>query len=365
MDSTPTGLLNTIRERRRLSTAKAPGDAPGSLVFEGIKRVDEVQVQAIDYSADHLDHSEETSLEDCKKYANQENPTWIHVTGLHQIPKISRLCRTFGVSDLFIEDILSTTARGKIESAENAIFIQIKVIEEDKNGALDLQQLSLYLTPTTLITFSEGETSIFNPVYRRLQNKRGRLRREGLDYLLWAVLDTTIDHALAALSVLERNLLEIDELIQNDHNAVNAGDLYGLKHELTSLLHLVRPNRDIVHSLRQTSSSLLDNDLMPFLDDLRDNALRLQDECQALTDYAAGMREYLITELNQHMNNIMKVLTCISTIFLPLTFLAGVYGMNFKFMPELDEPWAYPALWVIFIATGVALIVLFRKKHWL
>jgi len=364
--STPTGLLDAIRARRRFDRRRKPGDAPGSLVFEGIQRVETVTMQAIDYGPDHYQKSLLKGVEKGGDFLGTPNPTWLHLTGLHDIEKISVLGEKLEIPELFLEDILNTGGRSKFEGVDDDIFIRIKILEEQEaTGELDLQQLSIYLVEGTLMTFCEAETRIFDPIFKRLQNPRGRLRRRGLDYLLWAILDTVIDHALASLHLLEQNLIEMDELIQEDYEAVSASDLYALKHEIMAIEHTVRPNRDIIHSLRQSSSDLVTSDLMPFLEDLRDHTISLFDECAALRDYAAGIREYVLAELNQRMNNVMKVLTCISTIFLPLTFLAGVYGMNFESMPELKIPWAYPILWLVFLAVGGLLLFLFRKKKWL
>lgn len=364
--STPTGLLDAIRSRRRFDRRRKPGDAPGSLVFEGTQRVDEVTLVAIDYGPSHFQRVSLEGVEQGGDFLGTPNPTWLHITGLHDIPKISAVGRKLKIPELFLEDILNTGGRSKFEGMEDEIFIRIKILEETgKGGRLDLQQLSIYLVEGTLMTFCEAETRIFDPIFKRLKNQRGRLRNRGLDYLLWAILDTVIDHALASLHLLEQNLIEMDELIQDDYEAVSASDLYALKHEIMTIEHTVRPNREIIHALRQSSSSLVTADLMPYLEDLRDHTLSLFDECAALRDYANGIREYVLAELNQRMNNVMKVLTCISTIFLPLTFLAGVYGMNFRVMPELVIPWAYPVLWVVFLTVGGLLLLLFRKKKWL
>lgn len=364
--STPTGLLDTLRKRRRSQRHRRPGDVPGSLVFEGVERVGEVLIEVIDYGPDRLDREAIAEVPDCRKFLDTENPTWLHVTGLHEVEKVAQIGKLFSIPDLLLEDTLHTGSRPKLELIENNIFIQIKILEESKEtGSLDLQQLSIFLDGKTLVTFCEGETVVFDPIFRRLKNERGRLRNRGLGYLLWAILDTVVDHALSSLHRIEQNLIELDELIQEDHTAVSAAELYSLKHEIMSIQHFVRPNREIIHALRQSPSDLITDDLGPFLDDLRDHTMALFDECAALHDYAAGIREYLLAELNQRMNNVMKVLTCISTIFLPLTFLAGIYGMNFQRMPELDVPWAYPLLWLIFLAVGGSLVFLFRKKKWL
>lgn len=364
--STPTGLLDAIRSRRRFDRRRKPGDAPGSLVFEGIQRVDEVTMVALDYGPDHYEKTPLERVDEGGDFLGTSNPTWLHLTGLHDIEKISAVGRKLDIPELFLEDILNTGGRSKFEGVEDEIFIRIKILEETgRPGELDLQQLSIYLVEGTLMTFCEAGTRIFDPIFKRLKNRRGRLRNQGLDYLLWAILDTVIDHALASLHLLEQNLIEMDELIQGDYEAVSASDLYALKHEIMAIEHTVRPNRDIIYALRQSSSDLVTRELMPYLEDLRDHTISLFDECAALRDYATGIREYVLAELNQKMNNVMKVLTCISTIFLPLTFLAGIYGMNFEYMPELKIPWAYPALWFLFVAVGAFLLILFRKKRWL
>lgn len=364
--STPTGLLDSIRSRRRFDRQRKPGDVPGSLVFEGVQRVDEVTLEAIEYDPDHFERTLLDGSDNGGDFLGTPNPTWLHITGLHDIDKISAVGKKLEIPDLFLEDILNTGGRSKFEGVDDEIFIRIKILEEKApDGELDLQQLSIYLVEGTLMTFCEAETHIFDPIFKRLKNSRGRLRNCGLDYLLWAILDTVIDHALASLHLLERNLIEMDELIQEDYEAVSASDLYALKHEIMAIEHTVRPNRDIIYALRQSSSGLITADLMPYLEDLRDHTISLFDECAALRDYAAGIRDYVLAELNQRMNNVMKVLTCISTIFLPLTFLAGIYGMNFEHMPELKIPWAYPVVWLVFLAVGGLLVILFRKKNWL
>lgn len=361
--STPTGLLDQIRARRSSPRTKVPGARPGSLIFEGIPRVSEILMEAVDYSPAHLERRKGLQLEECLAYLDRPNPTWVLVTGLHEVEKIAAISNVLQIPELLVEDILATNGRAKVEILEDAVFVQVKVFEGDEK--LNFQQCSIYLNHEMIVTFLEGPSVIFDPIFKRLENGHGRLRTKGLGYLLWAILDSVIDHAIASTNLIEQNLLDVDELIQEDHGAVSAADLYALKHEITSLLHMVRPNRDIIHSLRQSSNKLIAEDLGPYLDDLRDHSLSLFDECQALVEYAGGMRDYLLTELNQRMNNVMKVLTCISTIFLPLTFLAGIYGMNFVHMPELKLPWAYPTLWVVFIAVGGALVLLFRKKKWL
>lgn len=361
--STPTGLLDQMRLRRSRPRTKLPGAPPGSLIYEGIPQVERMTLAVRDYSPSHFEHQEDLTLEECLPFLNLANPTWVHVIGLHEVEKVASIGRVLEIPELLVEDILSTNGRPKVEILDEAVFVQVKVFEGD--DGLSVQQLSIYLTEEIIVTFCEGPSIVFEPIFRRLENARGRLRTRGLGYLLWAILDSVVDHAIASAHVIEQDLLEVDNLIQEDHEAVSAGDIYALKHEITSLLHLVRPYRDIIRSLRQTSNPLIASDLSPFLDDLRDHAMALSDECLALSEYAAGMREYLLAELNQRMNNVMKVLTCISTIFLPLTFLAGVYGMNFAYMPELEYAWAYPVVWLIFLGVGGFLIYIFRKKKWL
>ncbi len=369
--STPTGLLDSLRERRRVPRQRKPGATPGALIFEGAQKVDDVSIEQLNYGAGHFERRgieiEHLQLpRNDQRAPESASQTWLHVTGLHDSEKISKIGEVFRIPDLLLEDVLNTNAQGKIELLDDAIFIQIKVLERDgTSGTLKFQQLSVFIGEGILLSFCEGPTQVFHPIFRRLQNAKGRLRNRGVDYLLWALLDTVVDHAIASLHLIEQNLIEIDELIQEDHTAVSAADLYAQKHELMLLQHQIRPNREIIHSIRQSGSELISDDLAPFLDDLRDHAVLLSHECDALRDFAVGVRDYLLAELNQRMNNVMKVLTCISTIFLPLTFLAGVYGMNFQHMPELKSRWAYPFLWLVFLSVGGFLLLLFRRKKWL
>ncbi len=364
--ATPTKLLQKLRTRRCSPRQRKPGDAPGALVFEGAQRVDEILIEATDYGPQHLEEETISRFEDCRRFLGRENPTWLHVTGVHDVEKISEAGQIFEIPKLLLEDLLNTEGRAKVELFEDSLFVQIKVLEMAQNGKeLEFQQLSIFMGPQTLISFCEGPTRVFDPIFRRLKNAQGRLRQRGLDYLLWALLDTVVDHAVLSLSLLERNLVEIDKIIQEDHTAITASELYAQKHEIMSIQQQIRPNRELIHTLRHAPPELLSADLASFFDELRDHSVLLSDECDALRDYAASIRDYLLAEMNQRMNNVMKVLTCISTIFLPLTFLAGVYGMNFREMPELTVPWAYPLLWAIFLGVAVFLIVLFRRKKWL
>ena len=360
-DAPSSGRFSRLRIRR-----KKPGAAPGTLTHEGEIRAEKFTIEATDYSADDLVRTVEERVKECVSFRDRPNPTWIHVTGLHEVEEIAKLCESFSVPMLLIEDILNSSSRSKIEVTDDSIFLQLKSLNRDsENGGVSVQQVSIYMSETTLLSFSEAPTTIFRPVHQRLDEPGRRIRQRGLDYLLWALLDTIVDHSLDALHAREAVLFQTNDLLLGNVDAVSPAELFRWKHEFNTLLRLVRPNREIVNALRHEMTTLVQVETHPFLNDLQDHCHILIEDCEFLREQAGGMREYLLTELNDRLNDTMKVLTALSVIFLPLSFLAGVYGMNFLWIPELEFKWSYPFLWLIFITMGGGIYWYFKKRKWI
>jgi len=346
---------------------KPPGHPPGMLVHVGERRADRVSIRAMAYNADSAEEVEIEDPEQCLRFAGTRGITWIQVAGLHDPEPIRKLGEAFGIHPLIQEDILNTRSRPKIEEFDDYIFVVAKLLRHDQEAdTVEAQQFSLLFLPDgSVLTFLEVSSPVFEPVLQRIRSGAGRIRRWGADYLAWALLDTVIDHYYSVADAIDESLLDHEDLFHDNPRALEPSDLYQLKKEASALHRLVRPIRDITTVLHRSESSLLTPALRPYLRDLHDHALHLLEQTEDLRENAASLRDFYLSEASNRMNGIMKVLTCFSTIFLPLTFLVGVYGMNFAHMPELGLVWAYPALWGIFALISAAMFLFFRKKDWL
>ncbi len=347
---------------------KTPGLSPGTLIHTGEKRVDRVIFTATEYDAESAELLATEDVEECLRFADTRQTTWIHVTGLHEPERISRLGKAFKIHPLILEDILNTDGRPKIEELDKYVFVVTKLLYYDADRhAIDVQQLSLLLLPdSSVLTFLEEPNPVFDPVLERIRTGGGgRIRRFGADYLAWALLDIVVDHYFSVVDGVDETLDQLEDQFEDDPDSLQAKDLFHLKKEVAALHRLVRPMREIATVLNRSDSELLTARTRPYFRDLYDHAIHVLEEAETLRDSAASLRDFYLSHASNRMNEIMKVLTCFATIFLPLTFLAGIYGMNFEHMPELHWAWAYPALWVVFLLTAGGMFWYFRRKGWL
>ena len=345
-----------------------PAAAPGSGTYTGTQPPAEVTMTVFDFSPGELKEKTVTSAAECLAFEGDDSPAWISVTGLHETESIRSLLEAYHIHPLVQDDILSTAQGGKVEDFGDYLFITVKLLTQRAGSVeerFDLQHFSLILTGRVLLTFQETATPIFDPVLVRLRQGKGRLRQQGPDYLAWALLDAVLDNYLLALDGMEEDVARLDETLTLPGAEVDLQEIHGLRTQTSFLYRTIRPMREIVVGLQHHEGGLTSEGLAPFLRDLYDHAWRAIETADHLREAVTSIREYHHAVLTQRMNEIMKVLAAISTLFLPLTFLAGVYGMNFKFMPELEQPWGYPVIWGVFILLGVGMLYYFRRRHWL
>ncbi len=350
------------------SKRKAPGQSPGSLIHTGEQRTDQVVFTVTEYDEDHSEILATEDVNECLRFSDTRQVTWIHVTGLHDPERISALGRAFQIHPLILEDILNTDCRPKIEEFDDYVFVVTKLLYyEPATHAVDVQQFSLLLLPdTSVLTFLESPSPVFDPVMDRIRSGgTGRIRKSGADYLAWALLDTMVDHYFGVVDGVDLTLDEAEEKFEDDPDSLEASYLYQLKKEVSALHRLVRPIRDIATILYRSESALITRTSHPYFRDLYDHAVHVLEQTEDLRENAGSLRDFYLSQASNRMNEIMKVLTCFATIFMPLTFLAGIYGMNFEHMPELAWPWAYPALMGVFLLTAGGMFVFFRRKGWL
>jgi len=336
-------------------------------VHFGAKRTDSFSIRTINYDALKIELIENDSIHSTARGVPEE-VNWHEMSGLHVVEELSQVAQIFDIPSLLVEDVLNTGARPKLEKRDDLIFVVTKMVTFDSElQEIDIQQFSLVLLPdNVLLSFLEGPTTAFDPVIARIKTgSGGRIRNKGGDYLLWALLDVVVDHYLFVLDQLEDLILQLETRMQEDEGSVSTEELYALKREIGILYRAMRPVREISSGLCRSISPLLDEETRPYFVDLNDHALLALETVDHLREGASGLRDFYLSTVSNRMNEVMKVLTCFSTVFLPLTFIAGIYGMNFEHMPELQWKWGYAAVWAFFVVSASVMILLFVRKRWL
>lgn len=363
----PPVKIPSQRRRFKRRDSRPPAAVPGTGEYVGERRVSDVTITVFDYGEHEIREREVQDGAQCVAFEGSDSPAWIRVTGLHDTARIRSLLEAYHIHPLVQDDILNTNQGPKVEDFDGYLFVTVKLMAPGAEGAekFDVQHFSLILTKRVLISFQEGPSAIFDPVLLRLRQGKGRLRQQGPDYLAWALLDAVLDHYLVALDDLEEEVARLDEALTLPDAEVDLHEIHQLRANTNFIYRTIRPMREVAVGLQHHEGELTSESLTPFLRDLYDHTWRAIETADHLREAVTSIREYHHAVLSQKMNEIMKVLAAISTIFLPLSFVAGVYGMNFEFMPELKKPWAYPTVWVVFLALGFGMLYYFRRRRWL
>jgi magnesium transporter len=345
---------------------KKAGTSPGSLVHIGEQKVDETRITLIDYDDESLQERVLGGIEEAFPLKDLPTVTWINIDGLHEIDIIEKIGQHFNIHPLVLEDILNTGQRPKTEEFENLIFVVLKMLHYNKNSKnMGSEQFSLVLGSNFLLTFQEIQGDVFKTVRERIRKPKTRIRKSGCDYLAYALIDAIVDYYFVILEAIGDRIedLEIQLLDNPTHDTLES--IHEMKREMIYLRKQIWPIREIINSLVKSESSLIQEYMHIFFRDVYDHTVQIIDTIESYRDILAGMLDIYLSTLSNKMNEVMKVLTIIATIFIPITFIAGIYGMNFKFMPELEWRWGYAMVWgVIVVAAGI-MIGFFKKKKWL
>lgn len=347
------------------SRSKTIGLPPGSLVHIGDKKRDTTLISLIEYSEDSLEQRE-LKLKDLSNLKLQKATIrWINVEGLHEVDVLSKIGEVFNIHPLALEDILNTDQRPKMEVYDEYIFFSAKTLfYNTESGEFNIEQVSFILGDEYIISFSERDTDIFEPVIRRLQQGMSRIRKLGADYLAYCLLDVIVDDYF---NVLENFSEEIevaeDEIVTHTTNKT-LRTIHKLKRQVLFLHKSVWPLRDVLSSLERGESPLIKDATEIYIRDLYDHVVQVMDTTETLRDILSSMMDVYLSSSSNRMNEIMKVLTIISTVFMPLSFMVGVYGMNLENMPELSWPWMYPVLWLAMVSIVAVMLYYFKRKNW-
>lgn len=349
-----------------LHRKKKVGMPPGSVVFVGEKKTQPVQFSVIDYAGDQFDEEVLEDVEAVLPFRDSPTTTWINVSGVHDETAIRTLGDHFGIHPLIQEDIVHTGQRPKLETYPDHVYIVSKMLyHDDTDDHLRAEQVSFVLGGNYLISLQEDPGDVFDPVRARLRDERSRIRSRGTDYLTYALLDVIVDHYFVILEELGGRTEEIEDEVLEEPQSGTQERINNLRRDLIFMRRLTWPVRELLSQLERLESPLWTDDTRPFVRDTYDHAVQVLDLVESLRDVVGGLTDLYMTSISNRMNEIMKVLTIIGTIFIPLTFVAGVYGMNFEYMPELEVWYAYPLVMTFMALVGIGLLFYFRRKEWI
>ncbi|MBA3052027.1 magnesium/cobalt transporter CorA [bacterium] len=346
--------------------SKTAGHIPGEMIYVGEKKEGAVSVSLIDYDDKALSEKEISDVEEL--FPLKETPTvsWININGLRDTRLIEKLGGHFGIHSLTLEDIVNTAQRPKYEDFDSYIFVVLKMLMLDASGkGIVSEQVSLVLGANFVISFQEKKGDVFDAIRERIRQNKGRIRRAGPDYLAYSLLDAVVDNYFSILENTGEQIEEMEEKLLANPSPQTLRKIHDLKRGIIFLRKSVWPLREVAGSLERGESKLIKKSTVIFLRDLYDHTIQVIDTVETLRDMLSGTLDIYLSSVSNRMNEIMKVLTIFAAIFIPLTFLAGIYGMNFEFIPELKWRWGYFYALGLMAAVGFGLLIFFRRKKWL
>ena len=332
----------------------------------GEKKVEEIRITIIDYDENHYAEKEVKSIEECFSYKDTPSISWINIDGVHQVDIIEKLGAHFVLHPLLQEDVVNTHQRPKFDEFEDHLFIVLRMffLNEEENE-LQGEQISLIVGATFVISFQERQGDVFDQVRERLRNGKGRIRKKGSDYLAYSLIDAIVDSYYSILEGLGENIESLQEQMVSEPKQEDLQIIQHIKRDMLYFRKSVWPLREVISGLARSESTLIKEDVLVYVRDVYDHVIQAIDTIESYRDMLAAMLEIYLSSVGNRMNQVMKVLTIIATIFIPMTFLAGIYGMNFKYMPELEWRYAYLVFWLVVVTVFIIMIALFKKKKWL
>lgn len=340
------------------------GMLPGTLVHTGKQKMDVTDLTHIEYNEESQLKKTYRNITEIKINTNEQKVGWYNLDGLHDVDQVKKIGDYFSLHHLLLEDILSLEQRPKTEIYDNCIFISLKMFNLTSNKTIDVEQLSIVLRENTVISFQEKQGDVFNGIRTSIVENQGRVRKKNADYLMYRMLDVIVDNYYIILDYFEERIQSLED--QVDANEVNDWDrsIRNQKKELIQFRKDIRPLNDAIQRLLKDDLELIEPSTKTYLNDVHDHLSQIIDDLDTQRENLTVLTEQYHTQQGMKLNKVMKLLTIISTIFIPLTFIVGVYGMNFKNMPELSWENGYYLTWGLMFTITLVLVILFRVKKW-
>jgi magnesium transporter len=347
--------------------SRKTGLSPGTLVHLGRRMAERTRLEVIQCRAGRPPVQETlTDADDLARLRGAEGLVWLDVNGIHDVELIGRIGEVFGLHPLLLEDVVNAHQRPKFEAHGELLFLVLKMLLlNGETRGVEMEQVSVVIGAGFVLTFQERERDTYDPVRRRLADPATQIRQHGSDFLAYALVDTIVDNYFAVLEATGDRIEELEDRLVASPDQETLREVYGVKRRLVELRRVVWPLRDALAGVARGDTPLIHASTLPYLRDVQDHTLRVIDTLETYRDMTATLVEMYMSGASHRLNEVMRVLTVIATIFIPLTFLVGVYGMNFDVLPELHWPWAYPALWGVMAVIAGGMLVFFRRRRWL
>jgi magnesium transporter len=346
--------------------SKKAGMPPGTLIHVGERKADFVRLSILNFDEKGYEEKEIKTIEECFSYKDKPSITWINIDGLHDVEIIAKIGNEFNLHPLIMEDILHTNQRPKMDDFDNYLFIVLRMLYYDHiENEIISEQLSLILWNNLVISFQETTGDIFEPVKERIRKDKGRIRKMGPDFLLYALIDAVVDNYLIVLENINERVEDLEEELISRPEPRTLESIHNFKRELIFLKKALWPLRDLIGTLERGETELIQEKTTIFFKDVYDHTIHMIDTVETYRDLVSGMMEVFLTSVSNRMNEVMKMLTIIATIFIPLTFIAGVYGMNFNNMPELTWHYGYYMILFVMLIVALNMLIWFKRKDFL
>lgn len=345
---------------------KTPGLPPGSLVYAGNEKSPKPSVTMLDYDEHRVVEKELVQVDDCVPFKDAQTVTWINVDSVTEPGLLENFGRVMGFHALMLEDILNTDQRPKFEDYGSYIYIVVKMLDYDvKKNEIETEQLSLILGPNYVISFQERAGDFFDPLRERIRKSLGRIRKMGTDYLAYAILDIIVDHYFVVLEKLGEKIEQLEDVVVANPGQDTVRAVHAVKREMIFVRKSVWPLREVVTSLQRSESALIRESNAAYYRDLHDHIMQVTDGVDTFRDLLNGMLDSYYSTITTRTNSVMKVLTLFSAIFMPLTFITGIFGMNFRNFPELDWHYGFQGSLIMMAIVIALMFAIFKWKKWI
>lgn len=355
-----------VVKKRTQHYKKHVGQVPGTLIYTGKKSGSKLQIQSFDYTNDTFEEATLLRIEDAVPYKDTDSVTWININGLHYVDEIESVGEQYGLHPLVLEDIVNTSQRPKIDEYEDYLFVVLKMLYYDNDENIVIEQVSLVLGKNYVLTFQESEGDVFDTIRDRIRHGKGRVRTLKSDYLLYTLIDSVVDNYFSIIETLGNKVEDLEtELFAGQPKENIHVEVQQLKREILKVRRAIFPLREVINRIEKIEHHLILKRTITYYRDIYDHLIQVSENIDIYREMIWSLMDMYMTTISNKMNEVMKVLTIIATIFIPLTFIAGIYGMNFEHIPELHYKYGYFILWGVMIFIFIAMLFYFKRKKWL